>query len=101
MVYDSVQELFLSLSPAAEEILWLLTTDFTSFVMSLVLPTLLLYISLYAHTKASMRIFEMLSFLASMCYLGSTWLFIPKCRAVRSLQLFAGTTFSLPPILYI
>src|SRR5438034_9655090 len=72
-------------------------SDVRDGILSLLCPATVLYFAFYALVKQRMRLFEILSMLASLGFVWSSRVVVLKCSLVRSLQLFAGEKIlSLP-----
>ncbi|KKZ62999.1 hypothetical protein EMCG_02711 [[Emmonsia] crescens] len=80
---------YLASTPEAQRALRQIGVNLFLCIASLLVPTLLLYFSLYALAKRETRKFEVLSLLASIGFVGSSLLVVLECNMVRSLQLFA------------
>ncbi|OAX83959.1 hypothetical protein ACJ72_01680 [Emergomyces africanus] len=81
---------YIASTPEAQRALRQIGINLCFCIASLLVPTLLLYISLYALAKREIRKFEVLSLLASIGFIGSSCLVVLECNMVRSLQLFAA-----------
>ena len=63
---------------------------FETALLSLLVPTFILYLTMYALVKKRIRTFEYLSWLSVAAFLFSSWAVVVECSAIRSLQLFGG-----------
>ncbi|KAL1960704.1 hypothetical protein VTO42DRAFT_6534 [Malbranchea cinnamomea] len=78
----------LELSPEARHALADVSASLRLAVQSLVLPTVLLYATLYALVRGEVKRFGALAWLSVLAFLYSSWAVVVPCSAVRSLQLF-------------
>ena len=93
--------LFPYFSIEAERTLVRVGRDVNTGILSLVLPATGLYIALYALTKNKMKLFEILTLLASVGFIWSSLIVVLECSLMRSVQLFVGEktfAFSVHPI---
>lgn len=70
--------------------------NFRRGILSLLLPTFLLYFALYALVKRREKVFGFLVFLAVAGFVGSSLITVLPCSAMRSLQLFCGEVYLHP-----
>ncbi|KAK2796091.1 hypothetical protein FQN52_000065 [Onygenales sp. PD_12] len=78
-----------TLTSEAERALRQVRADLYVGIISLLVPTIVLYISLYALARRQMRSFAVLSVLASVGFVISGTVTVLDCSMVRSLQYFA------------
>ncbi|KAK2741775.1 hypothetical protein FQN57_005519 [Myotisia sp. PD_48] len=79
----------IDLSPEAREALREAASNIRLGLLSLVIPTALLYFALYALVKKNLKLFRLLDWLAVYTFYLSSAMVVLKCAAIRSLQLFA------------
>lgn len=89
--------IFPKLSPEAQGVLNEVGSNIRTGFFSLVIPTAILYLALYALVKKKLSLFEKLDLLAILAFLCSSFVVVLECSAVRSLQLFAGKCHSYLP----
>lgn len=86
----------LQLSPEGRAALVEIWGHLGTCVLSLLVPTAILYLAIYALVRKRVAVFETLSWLSIGVFLLSSWAVVVDCSVVRSLQLFGGRHLTRP-----